>query len=83
MVQCDHLNPLEVCLKSLIMNPSSHRHFLAPGPPRYEGGGEPSWTAPSLENQGIFIRDLNSNNKEKKSSNDHNILIDAQQFHIF
>lgn len=49
MVQCDHLNPLEVCLKSLIMNPSSHRHFLAPGPPRYEGGGEPSWTAPSLE----------------------------------
>ena len=29
----------------------------------------------------IYIRDLNSNNKEK-SSNDHNILIDAQQFLI-
>jgi len=36
-----------VCRRSLIMNPSSQLHLTAPGPPRYEGGGDPSCTAPS------------------------------------
>lgn len=45
----DHLKPFSECLKSLIMNPSSQRHFSAPGPPRYVGGGDPSCTAPNLE----------------------------------
>jgi hypothetical protein len=44
----DHLNPRSVCLKSLMMNPSSHGHRVAPGPPKYEGGGLPSWTHPRL-----------------------------------
>ena len=48
-VQWDHLKPLEVCRRSLMMKPSSHRHLRAPGPPRYDGGGEPSCTAPSLQ----------------------------------
>ena len=47
MVQCDHRKPLEVCRKSLIMNPSSQRHLRAPGPPKQDGGGEPSCTAPN------------------------------------
>ena len=33
-VQCDHLKPLDVCLRSDMMKPSSHRHLRAPGPPR-------------------------------------------------
>ena len=48
-VQCDHLNPLEVWRRSLMMKPSSQRHLRAPGPPRYDGGGEPSCTAPRLK----------------------------------
>lgn len=44
----DHLKPRSVCRRSDMIYPSSQRHFSAPGPPRYEGGGDPSWTAPNL-----------------------------------
>ena len=33
-VQWDHLKPLDVCRRSLMMKPSSQRHLRAPGPPR-------------------------------------------------
>jgi len=33
-VHGDHLKPFSVWRKSLIIYPSSHRHFSAPGPPR-------------------------------------------------
>lgn len=51
----DHLKPRSVCRKSDMMYPSSQRHFSAPGPPRYDGGGDPSCTAPNLYTQFFFI----------------------------
>ena len=37
-----HLKPRSVCLRSDIIKPSSHGQRVAPGPPKYDGGGDPS-----------------------------------------